>query len=142
MFGLGRVSLRDHILARLEEMNLRYDDRFEAQEKAVASALAAAKEAVNKAESATERRLEGLNELRKVVQDISSLQMPRAEAEQRIQQLVEKVDELKRDSARRGGRDTEHLEVRAQSNWSTGLLVTAGLSLLAAAIAIVIALRR
>ncbi len=52
-----------------EERDRRYSDRADAQDKAVATALASSKEAVQKAELSTERRLEGLNELRKMATD-------------------------------------------------------------------------
>lgn len=90
----------------LAEMDLRYQQRFDAQqraldaallaaEKAVQSALVAAEKAVTKAEVSTERRIEGLNELRSIVNDISNLQMPRAEAEQRMTALAERIEEVK-----------------------------------------------
>ena len=53
----------------MEERDRRYRERAEAQDKAVASALATSKEAIGKAELATEKRLEGLNELRKMATD-------------------------------------------------------------------------
>jgi len=117
MTNIEKVSALDHMIAMLTEldlrykmllaeMDLRYQQRFDAQslalsaallaaEKAVQTALTAAEKAVNKAEIATERRIEGLNELRSIVNDIGKLQMPRAEAEQRLSSLAEKVEEVK-----------------------------------------------
>jgi hypothetical protein len=71
----GGVSLLEHILALLAEMDLRYQQRFDAQNTAldaarlaakegVTTALTAAEKAVTKAEIATENRLTLLNELR------------------------------------------------------------------------------
>ena len=48
----------------LNERDVRYTQRSLAQDTAVAAALATSKEAVSKAEIATEKRLEALNELR------------------------------------------------------------------------------
>lgn len=75
------ISLREYV-----------DIRFEAQEKAVQSALAAADRAVQKAESATEKRFEGVNEFRASLADNSRTLMPRAEAEQQFKALAEKTD--------------------------------------------------
>jgi hypothetical protein len=53
-----------------------------------------AKEAIIKAEGAVERRLEGLNELREMVGDYQRTLMPRKEAEQRLDQIGGKVEDL------------------------------------------------
>jgi len=123
------VNARDHLFeVRFEyitslhaEYDLRYQQRFDAQqkaldaallaaEKAVQTALTAAEKAVAKAELAAEKRFEGLNELRAVVQDVLSLQMPRLEAESRLSSMEEKITSLSvrvtaMESARRGGVD-------------------------------------
>ncbi len=85
-------TLREMIELLMKETNLRYTERFASQERAVAAALASAKEAVTKAEAATERRLEGLNELRGVVNDILAKTMPRIEAESSAKAFQEKLD--------------------------------------------------
>lgn len=53
----------------LSERDRRYQDRADAQDDAVAVAMASADRATAKAETATERRLEGLNELRSMAED-------------------------------------------------------------------------
>jgi hypothetical protein len=58
------------------------------------AALTAAERAVAKAEVAAEKRFEGLNELRGVVSDVGALQMPRAEAEQRLSAHSEQIQIL------------------------------------------------
>ena len=101
------VPILDHVRALLAEMDLRYQQRYDAQikaldaallaaEKAVQTALTAAEKAVTKAETAAEKRFEGLNELRGIVSDVGQLQMPRAEAEQRLTGMAKEIDELKR----------------------------------------------
>jgi hypothetical protein len=98
------VGLKEHIERVLEQMDLRYQQRFDAQEaalraallaqeKAVQTAMTASEKASDKANEAAEKRFEGLNELRGIVNDIGSLQMPRAEAESRLGALDEKVNE-------------------------------------------------
>ena len=53
----------------LTERDLRYSERAKSQDEAVATALATSKDAITKAEIATDRRLNILNELRQVVLD-------------------------------------------------------------------------
>ncbi len=88
-----------------EEMDKRYQQRFDAQqqalqdalvaqEKAVTAALMAADRAVVKAETASEKRFDGVNEFRGAMADLQSGLMPRSEAEQRIAALAEKFDDL------------------------------------------------
>jgi polyribonucleotide nucleotidyltransferase len=66
-----------------------------AAEKAVQTAMTAAEKAVAKAETAAEKRFDAVNEFRAAYQDIITSQMPRAEAEQRMQALAEKAEDLK-----------------------------------------------
>jgi hypothetical protein len=102
----GEITVQDHILALLAEMDLRYQQRFDAQslalnaallsaEKAVQTALIAAEKAVAKAETAAEKRFDAVNEFRGAYQDIIAQQMPRVEAEQRLTAMAEKIDDLK-----------------------------------------------
>ena len=85
------------------ERDLRYQQRFDAQEKAVRDALAAAKEAVTaaliaadravtKAELASERRFEGVNEFRAQLADQAATLMPRAESTLILNTINDKVD--------------------------------------------------
>lgn len=130
--GWTTDTLHAHVEAQLRDMRDLMDERlvasqraievaFAAQQaamsaaltaadKAVQAALLSAKEAVGKAEVATEKRIEGLNELRGIVNDISALQMPRSEAEQRINALDSSLDEMKdrlgrMEAGRQGGKD-------------------------------------
>jgi len=76
------VSLLDHIKALLDEKDKRDNQRFEAQSQAIKDALQAAKEAVVKAETATEKRFESVNEFRKTLSDQSGTFITRAEFDQ------------------------------------------------------------
>lgn len=131
------VSTREHLLALLHEqdrrvtavlaeMDLRNQQRYDSQTKAVDSAfiaqqtamqaalaaadravttaMLAAEKAVSKAEAAAEKRFDSVNEFRAAYQDIIGAQMPRAEAEQRLSALSEKIDDLKSVTATAGGR--------------------------------------
>ena len=63
------VDLRAYLESIISERQRQYDVRFEAQEKAVQAALTAAKEAVTKAEIATEKRFDTTNEWRSAMSD-------------------------------------------------------------------------
>ena len=63
------VSWRDYVDALMAERDLRYQQRFEAQSQAIASALLAAEKAVTKADAATEKRFDGVNEFRRTLSD-------------------------------------------------------------------------
>jgi len=67
-------TLQEHLISIMDERDRLYDQRFTAQEKAVATAMVSAKEAVAKAEAAVERRLENTNEWRQVINDLVKAQ--------------------------------------------------------------------
>lgn len=89
-------TLKEHFDVRMAEQNSQNVQRFEAQEKAVAAALAAAKEAVIKAEAAAEKRFEGVNEFRATLADQQRTLMPRQEAELAMDSMKEKIDILQK----------------------------------------------
>jgi hypothetical protein len=78
----------------MDERDKRYEQRSSAQDTAVESALATSKEAVNKAETATERRLEVLNELRGVVVDQSREFSRKSEVDLLINAIGGRIDTL------------------------------------------------
>jgi hypothetical protein len=77
------ISLREYV-----------DIRFEAQEKSVNAALTASDRAVNKAEAASEKRFDAVNEFRAALADNARLMMPRAESEQANKVLSSKIETL------------------------------------------------
>jgi hypothetical protein len=77
------LSLREYV-----------DVRFEAQEKAVQMALAAAKEAVTKSEAANDKRFDSVNEFRSSLSDSARLLMPRIESERMHQATHQNIEEL------------------------------------------------
>lgn len=99
-------------------VDLRYQQRFDASEraliaalgaaeKAVSSALQAAEKAVQKAEMAAEKRFEAVNEFRAALTDQTNALMPRVEATARIDSLGEKIaDVSQRLAANKGAHDT------------------------------------
>jgi hypothetical protein len=78
------VAELDGFMNVMEERDKRYRDRFLAQDEKTSLALTAAKEAVLKAENATEKRFEAVNEFRSTLSDQAALLMTKAEANSRI----------------------------------------------------------
>ena len=87
----------------LDEREDRTKERFASMKIAVDAALAAADRAVTKAEIATEKRFEGVNEFRETLRDQASTLLPRSEfdvqhqaLEVRLNATVTRVEELAR----------------------------------------------
>lgn len=83
-------TFRQYVLALLEQFKaLREADRI-----TLNAALAAADRAVAKAEAATEKRFESVNEFRSTLSDQAANLMPRAEADVKIQNLAKDLNAL------------------------------------------------
>ena len=78
-------TLHEHLLAVIDE-----------REKAVLTSIASSKEAIEKAERATEKRLEGMNEFRAALNDRDRLFIPRAEYETVVKQIEGSIGDLKK----------------------------------------------
>lgn len=105
MSGWTTDTLHSHLLRILTETDLRYQQRYESQQKAITDALLAQKEAVSaalaaadralvKAEMASEKRFEGVNEFRATLSDQASHLMPRGETITLVKGLTDKVADL------------------------------------------------
>jgi len=81
--------------ALLDERDRRYTERHAALEKSFLLAMSSADKAVQKAETAIERRLEGVNEFRATLADQQRLLMPRAEVEVIVNSMNERIADLK-----------------------------------------------
>ncbi len=92
---IGRVVAIEAGLIALKELLTERDERYKqramSQDEAVKSALETSEKAITKAESATERRFEGVNEFRQTLADQASTLMPRAEYNAQHKALEEKV---------------------------------------------------
>lgn len=75
----------------LDERDERYKLRATSQDAAVKTAMDAAEKALIKAEAATERRLEALNELRTMASDQAALYLPRQEFGVQHTSLMDKI---------------------------------------------------
>ena len=96
-------SLRD----LMNERDKRYERERESIEQSTRVAMSSAQKAVEKAEAAVEKRLEGMNEFRGSLADQARLLMPRAEAESRMlemgKQLAMLSSRIDRGEGRSGG---------------------------------------
>lgn len=63
------VSLREYLTALISAAERRSDARFEAMKDMVQTAFSEAQKAIDKAEAATDKRLEGMNEFRDTLSD-------------------------------------------------------------------------
>jgi hypothetical protein len=95
------VPLRQYVDMRFDYQEKAVASALAAADKSVSAALAAADRAVTKAEAASEKRFESMNEFRGALADSARLLMPRQEAEQSFRVLADKIEDLnKRVSAR------------------------------------------
>ena len=85
------VSDREFLLSVIAEHDRLYQQRFDAQEKALTSALTAAKEAVDKAQSASEKRFDSVNEFRNQLKDQAATFLTRAEYQAFNKQLTDQI---------------------------------------------------
>jgi hypothetical protein len=119
-----------------DERDRRYEDRFTAMDEKTSLALTSSEKAVTKAETATEKRFDSVNEFRGSLKDQAATLLPRVEADTRFHTLDSKLEDLKADIAnlresRSGG---EGKDKAGQHNMATTLSIAALLIALAALI--------
>ena len=119
-----------HVRELLIAADRRYEQRFDAQEKAVGAALSAAKEAVIKAEGATEKRFEGVNEFRRALADQQTTFMTRKETDQQLSEMTRQLRELQMRLDKAEGVGT--------GAWNLWVLIGGALLLIAAVIGVVL----
>ncbi len=112
------------IHAIISERDRAYNQRFEAQEKAVTNALAAAEKAVTKAELAAEKRFDAVNEFRGQLKDQASNFVTRNEIDIRFRSLEEKIVAVER------GRNLTEGS-REGTRWLWGTLIAAATLIIA-----------
>ena len=79
----------------MDERDVRYEQRFKAMDEKTSLALTASEKAVAKAEIATEKRFDSVNEFRGQLKDQAATLVPRAEADSRFRGIEEKIESLK-----------------------------------------------
>lgn len=83
--------LREEVTRREGEQNKYLEHRFHAQDMSVQTALTSARDATLKAEAATEKRLDLMNEFRATLSDQATQLMPRTETELRLTAIEKDV---------------------------------------------------
>jgi len=73
---------------KFTDLKVALDSAIAERDKSTLAALAAQKEAVNKAEASSEKRFEGVNEFRSTLSDQQRTLMPRAEAEVKFEAAI------------------------------------------------------
>jgi hypothetical protein len=81
----------------MDERDQRYMERFRAMDEKTSLALSASEKAVGKAEMATEKRFDSVNEFRAQLKDQASTLMPREESTVKFAGVESKIDELKKE---------------------------------------------
>lgn len=78
----------------LWEIIARIEEKLAAQKEAVTFALKSSELAINKAETATEKRFDAVNEFRQTLADQQRTFMPRTEGEVRFAAIEEKINSI------------------------------------------------
>jgi len=87
-------TLKEHVDQRFRDQEKSVEAAVAASDKATSVAMTAEQRAVAKAEAASEKRFESVNEFRQTLTDQAATFMPRKEAEQRAQANTDKIDTL------------------------------------------------
>lgn len=98
-----------HYMSLLEMQKETTDQRLLDQAAAVAAALAAAKEAFGKAESASDKRFDSVNEFRGQLKDQAATFITRDEYTVQLKALAEKIDVITANFTAQIGRTTEQI---------------------------------
>jgi hypothetical protein len=76
----------------VDERDHRYEDRFRATDEKTSLALTSSEKAVSKAEIATEKRFDSVNEFRGQLKDQTATLLPRVEADAKFKNLEDKIE--------------------------------------------------
>jgi hypothetical protein len=112
-------TLLRYVIARIDGDARTTEQRFLDHQVAVDAALNATKEAVLKAEIASEKRFESVNEFHSALSDQQRTLLPRVEAEQRLAQLADRIDKLERAAVAQTG---QRAGLRESWGWIVGLV--------------------
>jgi len=120
----------------MDERDTRYEQRFKAMDEKTGLALTSSKEAVTKAEIATEKRFDSVNEFRKTLADQASGFMPRQEYVSNHQSLVDKIEAIKESFNKEitGLRESRSQSEGRSSGFSASWGIAISISLLAMAL--------
>jgi hypothetical protein len=96
----------DGFRALMDERDRRYQERFLAMDEKTGLALTSSEKAVAKAEIATEKRFDSVNEFRGQLKDQASTLLPRAEADVKFSGFSKEIEELKKSVLTAQGRSS------------------------------------
>ena len=91
------VSLREYLTALINAAEKRSDARFESMKTMVETAFETSKAAVSKAESATDKRLEGMNEFRDTLSDQAAHFVTKDSLASLVEKLEAQIDRNRED---------------------------------------------
>jgi hypothetical protein len=89
------TSQLDGLKELMDERDRRYEERFKAMDEKTGLALTSSEKAVTKAETATEKRFDSVNEFRDTLRDQAALLMPRPETQALFKAYEEKIENIK-----------------------------------------------
>lgn len=118
------MSARE-IVSLINERDRQYSQRFDSQQQAVKDAFAAAKEAVEKAERASEKRFDSVNEFRGQLRDQQVNFLPRPEFQTTVKATEASIKELSDKVAVVTQRQYEDTGRTSGSNWMWGVIAGA-----------------
>jgi molecular chaperone DnaK (HSP70) len=98
------VSLKKHFTELLKEKDKRDQQRFEAQTQGITAAMSAAEKAITKADNATEKRFDGVNEFRGALDDYTKTLAPRSEVATLKESMTKSLGEIEKRLERIDGR--------------------------------------
>lgn len=102
----ARDALEKSMLAKFDAILHTLNAGFESRDKATIASWTSAREAVVKAETANEKRLDSVNEFRKTLSDQTNTFIPRLEVEQRFEGVDKTMDMIVKAQAIGTGRTT------------------------------------
>lgn len=88
------TTIKEYFVALLDAQDKRNEQRFDAQEEAVRAALESAKQAVQKAEVASEKRFDNTNEWRQSMNDRDARTPTRLEVDAKFETFATKLDAI------------------------------------------------
>ena len=137
--GTSYVALRDFFTLWIERLEIFFNRRFEDLDAKTTLALNNADKAVIKAETATEKRFEGVNEFRQTLADQAATLMPRSEAlskfenmQKDITTLDKGIQEIREKGSNITGRDLQRdqnrQDISTKQGWIIPMAVIGGLA--------------
>jgi hypothetical protein len=109
----------------MDERDIRYEQRFKAMDEKTSLALTASEKAVSKAETATEKRFDAVNEFRATLGDQARLLIPREEVNARFSAYDAKVEALKEQIAKDIGslKESRSESIGRSAAWGVAMFV-------------------